>query len=194
MQGTRGFFRRMYPYIRAALAVLRAKRDPAKSILTTAATDHRAWPWDTDMYGELNNGRILTLGELGRWGLAREIGLLGALKRRSGALAIAGVSVRYRRRIPVMARYRIETRALGWDAKFIYLDVSMWMGETAANQALLRTAVVTKNGTVPPAEIAAELGHDAPSPPLPDWVHAWIDAEARRPWPPISVLAIDSAV
>lgn len=179
----------MYPYIRAALAVLRARRQPGTTILKTAQTHHRAWPWDTDIYGELNNGRILTLGELGRWGLAKEIGLLGALKDRKAALAIAGVSVRYRKRIPIFARYRIETRPLGWDARFLYLDVSMWMGETAANQALLRTAAVNKNGVIPPAELAASLGHEGPSPALPDWVEAWCAAEATRPWPPISVLA-----
>ncbi|MEO1238134.1 MAG: acyl-CoA thioesterase [Pseudomonadota bacterium] len=181
----------MYPYIRAGLAVLSAKYDPDASIFTPAVTHHRAWPWDTDMYGELNNGRILTLGELGRWGMARRVGLLRALKRRRAAMAIAGVSVRYRRRIPLFARYRIETRALGWDARFFYLDVSMWLGDLAANQALLRTAFVGRDGVIPVPQIVHELGHDGPSPALPDWVTAWTDAEATRPWPPISALAMD---
>lgn len=178
----------MYPYLRAGLAAWQAKRDPSASILSTAATYHRAWPWDTDMYGELNNGRILTLGELGRWGLAKRIGLLEALKRRKAAMAIAGASVRYRRRIPVFARYRIETRCLGWDERFFYLDVSMWMGDMACNQVLLRAAFVNKGGVIPPTELAPELGHSGPSPVLPDWVEAWKSAEATRPWPPISVL------
>lgn len=183
----------MYPYIRTALAILGSTYDPDASIFSTAATYHRAWPWDTDVYGELNNGRILTLGELGRWGLARRVGLLQALKRRQAALAIAGASVRYRKRIPLMTRYRIETRVLGWDERFFYLDVSMWMGETAANQALLRTAFVGRDGVIAPIEIVRDLGHSGPSPALPDWVLAWKDAEAQRPWPPKSVLAIDSA-
>jgi hypothetical protein len=37
---------------------------------------------------------------------------------------------------------------------------------------------------VPVAEFLAELGLPDESPPLPAWVHAWIDAEATRPWPP----------
>ena len=184
----------MYPYVRAALAVLSTKHDPEASIFTPAVTYHRAWPWDTDMYGELNNGRILTLGELGRWGMARRVGLLQSLKKRRAAMAIAGASVRYRRRIPLFTRYRIETRALGWDGRFFYLDVSMWMGDEAANQALLRTAFVGRGGVIDPGEVSAELGHEGPSPTLPDWVLAWTEAEATRPWPPISVLTIDRAV
>lgn len=144
------------------------------------------------MYGELNHGRILTLSELGRWGLAREIGMLGALRRRRAGFAIAGISVRYRRRIPLMARYRIETRPLSWDEKFLYLDISMWMGDTAANQAVVRCAIVNRDGVVSPAEIAAELGHPGTAPDLPQWVTAWIEAEATRPWPPRSVLAMDT--
>lgn len=174
----------MYPYLRMGRALLTARRVPGKTILGTSVTHHRAWPWDTDMYGELNNGRILTLMELGRWGLAVEIGLLQAMRKRRAGFAVAGVSVRYRRRIPLFARYRIETRPLGWDEKFLYIDQSMWMGDVAANQMLLRAAIVGKSGTIPPAEFAAELGHEGPSPVLPAWVENWIEAEATRVWPP----------
>jgi len=177
----------MYPYLRTAAALLRARRVPGKTLLGTTVTRHRAWPWDTDIYGELNNGRILTLFELGRWGLAAEIGLLKEMRRRRAAFAVAGVSVRYRRRVPLWAHYRVETRPLGWDERFLYIDQSMWMGDVAANQMLLRAAIVGPGGTIPPAEIAAALGHRGPSPELPDWVRNWIAAEATRPWPPAPV-------
>lgn len=136
------------------------------------------------MYGELNNGRILTLLELGRWELAVESGLLQEMRRRRAAFAVAGVSVRYRRRVPLFARYRVETRPLGWDERFLYIDQSMWMGDVAANQMLLRAAIVGPDGTIPPGEIASALGVEAASPPLPDWASAWIEAENTRPWPP----------
>ncbi|MDJ1008245.1 MAG: acyl-CoA thioesterase [Paracoccaceae bacterium] len=174
----------MYPYLRMGLALARSRRVRGKSIFGTAVTHHRAWPWDTDMYGEINNGRILTLMELGRWGLAVESGLLQAMRQRRAGFAVAGVSVRYRRRVPLFARYRIETRPLGWDARFFYIDQSMWMDEVAANQALIRAAIVSRDGTIPPADIAADLGHDEPSPELPPWVGNWISAETTRPWPP----------
>lgn len=169
------------------LILLRTRRVPGKGLLDTAVTHHRAWPWDTDMYGELNNGRILTLMELGRWGLAKETGLLAAMRRRKAGFAVAGVSVRYRRRVPTFARYRIETRPLGWDERFLYIEQTMWMGETAAHNMLLRAAFVTKTGTLPPADMVADLGETGPPPDLPVWVQNWIAAEATRPWPPAPV-------
>lgn len=174
----------MYPYLRMALTLFSARRVPGQSAFAPLVTHHRAWPWDTDMYGELNNGRILTLSELGRWRYSVEVGLLSELRRRRAGFAVAGVSVRYRRRVPLWARYRLETRFLGWDERFIYTDQSMWLGETAANQILLRAAFVSREGTIPPAEIAAALGIDGTSPAMPGWVQNWIEAEATRPWPP----------
>ena len=32
--------------------------------------------------------------------------------------------------------------------------------------------------------VMRELGLDRESPPLPEWIRAWIDAEVTRPWPP----------
>ena len=67
----------MYPYIRSIHALLSARKLPAMALYDTHVSQHRAWPWDTDMFGELNNGRILTLFELGRWQMAVRLGIFG---------------------------------------------------------------------------------------------------------------------
>lgn len=139
------------------------------------------------MYNELNHGRILTLFEINRWELAMRMGLIGYLFKNKLGFTVAGVSVRYRRRVPLGAKYRIETRPLGWDHKFIYIEQQMWMGDTACNQLLLRTAFLGRNGVIPPTQAATDLGQNPQSPPLPDWVTEWIAAETARPWPPVSV-------
>ena len=42
-----------------------------------------------------------------------------------------------------------------------------------------------RKGIVPPAQVVRAMGQDIVSPPLPDWVQAWIAAEGARPWPPV---------
>jgi hypothetical protein len=49
---------------------------------------------------------------------------------------------------------------------------------------LLRSAVVSKDGIVPPQKLVDALGEVMESPALPGWVQAWIAADATRPWPP----------
>jgi hypothetical protein len=50
---------------------------------------------------------------------------------------------------------------------------------------LARLAVTDDKGIVAPAELLRAMGADPASPPLPDWVQAWIAADATRPWPPM---------
>lgn len=97
---------------------------------------------------------------------------------------VAGNSVRYRRRIRAFDRLTMISRILGWDARFAYVDHSLWKGRECANQLLTRMAFVSAEGIVAPTAVMAKLGHEGPGPTLPDWVAAWIAAEAQRPWPP----------
>ena len=66
----------MYPYIRAAWMMWRGRSMPKIDLYDTLFSYLRACPWDTDMFGELNNGRILTLFELGRWQSLMRMGIL----------------------------------------------------------------------------------------------------------------------
>ena len=174
----------MYPYIRSIHALVRARKHPPLGLFDTHVSHHRAWPWDTDMFGELNNGRILTLFELGRWESTVRLGLLKPFLSGKHTLAVAGVSVRYRKRIPIFQKYRMQTRMLGYDARFFYVDQSMWQGDTAMNQMLLRAAIRDTSGTVPPRDFLERMGKPTEQPGLPDWVQAWMEADHTRPWPP----------
>jgi acyl-CoA thioesterase FadM len=174
----------MYPVIRLALAMSRARRMGPMQVTAEHRSAHLCLPWDLDVFAEMNNGRVLTLYDLGRFGLGERIGLTAALRRRKWGLAVAGASVRYRRRVTAFARIDMATRVVAWDARFFYIVQSMWVGGDCASQALLRTAVTARGRAIPSAELAAELGIDPTSPEPPDWVAAWIAAEATRPWPP----------
>ena len=98
---------------------------------------------------------------------------------------MAGVSVRYRRRIRTFDRFQMRSRCVGWDDKFVYIDQSMWLGETCAGQALYRSAIVGRDGIVSPAQVVAGMTDAPVDMKLPDWVQAWINADAKRPWPPM---------
>ena len=59
----------------------------------------RCRPWDLDMFMEMNNGRVLTLYDLGRFDLSIRSGLWDTLRAQRWGLAVAGSSVRYRKRV-----------------------------------------------------------------------------------------------
>lgn len=177
----------MYPFLRLAATMLRARRAAPMGLTDAATIRLRCWPWDCDMFGEMNNGRILTLFDLGRFDAGERFGLSAMLKREGWGLAVAGSSTRYRKRILPMAKVEMRTRLVGWDdpGRFFYLVQEMWVGDACACQALLRTAVTARGrGAIPTEEVMAALGRSEPSPALPPWVAAWAEADATRPWPP----------
>ena len=174
----------MYPYFRALYFMAKARKMPELGIYDMHVSTHRAWPWDTDLFGELNHGRILTLLELDRWAATVRIGVMKHVIKERLMFPVAGISVRYRKRIPTWTKYRVQTRFIGFDERFTYAEQSMWQGDTCMNQLLLRAAIKDKNGTMSPGEFLERTGYDTNRPPLPEWAQNWIDAEATRPWPP----------
>lgn len=176
----------MYPFVRMAKEFVLHGRAGSLPVWGTHVSRHICWPWDLDPWVELNNGRTLTLFDLGRLPLARRIGLLGALRRNGWGITVAGVSVRYRARIKLFDRFEMRSRGVGHDGRFLYIEQSMWKGETCTTQALIRSAVTGPKGIVPPEQVLAAMGVQTGAVDLPDWVNAWIAAEAQRPWPPVA--------
>lgn len=180
----------MYPFARLAWQLWRHRADPPLALMGEHRSRHRCWPWDLDVFGELNNGRVLTFYDLGRLPWSRRIGLAPALRANGWGVAVAGASVRYRRRVHAGDRLVMRTRALGWDARFLYSEQALWLesgrwrGECASH-VLIRSAATDRRGLVTPDRLLAAMGHGGPSPPLPPYARAWVEAEGARPWPPM---------
>ena len=175
----------MYPFLRMAKEVMLARRAGPLPLGQAHVSRHLCWPWDLDLWVELNNGRTLTLMDLGRIPMFIRSGLTATIRRHGWGITVAGVSVRYRRRIRAFERFTLQSRILGWDERFLYVEhVIRKRGGEAATQALYRIAATCPEGILPAPRLAEAAGFGAQSPALPAWVRAWIEAEAVRPWPP----------
>ena len=174
----------MYPFVRMLKELWTSSRATPLGLTDAHISHHICWPWDLDMWAELNNGRTLTIYDLGRIPLAVRTGLGASVRRRGWGITVAGNTLRYRRRVRMFDRLEMHSRCIGWDAKFIYMEQSLWRDGDCTSHMLLRSAVTCGKGIVPPSEVLADLGVTAVSPVLPEWVDAWIAADATRPWPP----------
>lgn len=176
----------MYPFLRLGKEVLKYRSAPSLPVTGTHVSHHRIWPWDLDPWNELNNGRTLTIYDLGRLPLINRTGLAALLRQQGWGITVAGNSTRYRRRLQLFQKVEMRSRCIGWDARFFYLEQAMYRGGDCANHLLIRSAVIdiAARKMVPTAEVAAAMPGQPASPPLPDWVRAWAEADAQRPWPP----------
>lgn len=175
----------MFPFIRLAKEVLKFRNAPHLKIGEAHISHHICWPWDLDFALELNNGRTLSLLDLARIPMFIRSGMFSMVRREGWSVAMAGVIVRYRRRIKAFDRFETQSRVIGWDKRFVYVEQSIWKtnGE-CANQAIYRVAIAGKDGIVDPHHLATLLDVDPQSPEMPAWINTWIEAEDTRPWPP----------
>ncbi len=174
----------MYPFVRMAFELSRHRKSDRLTLGETHVTPIRIWPWDIDPFMELNNGRQLTLMDLGRFGTLQRLSVPRLLRENGWWGAVAGSTVRYRRRITVFQKLQLRSRILGWDDRFIYFEQALWRKDECCAHAVIRIAVTGGKGIVPTPQIAKAFDFPSESPVMPDWVQAWARAEQIRTWPP----------
>jgi len=174
----------MYPFIRLAFHTLKVRKLKELSIYDTHNCHVRIQPQDLDIFNELNNGRILTLFDLGRLPFGYRVGLMRVMKQNRWGLTMAGASVRYRSRVRLFEKVKISTTAVGRDERFVYIIQTMWRGDQATSNIVYRSALTSKDGIVPTQKVMEALGYPEWNPKMPKWVQNWITAEGTRDWPP----------
>lgn len=174
----------MYPFIRLLTTSFRARRATAVAPGELCESTIICMPWDIDMFLEMNNGRVLTLYDLGRFNLAIRTGLAKILKTNRWGLVVAGCSVRYRRRIRMFDKVTMRTQVVAVEGRWFYIEQSMWVKGQPASSILLRTGVTSKGKTIDGNEVIKAMNAQDWKPEVSDWVRSWIDSEETRPWPP----------
>lgn len=175
----------MFPFIRLANTYRLCRKEGPMDFLGTHVSEHICWPWDLDLFLELNNGRTLMLYDLGRMSLGFRSGLFKVLQEQKWSMTVAGSCIRYRRRVRGFDRFTMRSRLTTWDDRFLYMEQSMWRKGECTSHVLIRMAITDQNGLVPTARAFAALPDPQERPPMPDWIAAWAKAENQRPWPPM---------
>lgn len=174
----------MYPLIRFFHVMIRGRWRSKLAPGEESVLPMTAWPWDCDMFMEINNGRHLTLFDLGRFDYGVRSGLMTILKQKKWGLVVAGSTIRYRRRLTPFQRYKLHTRLVGRDERWFYFVQTTVHEGTACSSALLRTGVTAKGRVIPTQDVAEAMGYPEWHPELPGWVARWAEADSTRPWPP----------
>ncbi len=179
----------MYPFIRltttTAKSIYQTIKGDTLAITDTSTVHYRCNINDIDNFMEMNNGRILTLFDLGRTDFAIRTGLGKKLLAQRWGLVVAGSTVQYRKRIRLFNKVAIRTRLVAVDERWFYVEQVMMVNSKPCSHALLRTGVTNlKDGrVVETAKVLDALAMADFKLPPNDFVQAWIDADKMREFP-----------
>ncbi len=144
----------------------------------------RVLPTDLDTSAHLNNGRYLTLMDLGRLDIVVRSGLWRAVLRHKWTPVASAIKIRFRRELRLFQRFEIATRIVAWDAtsvvmeqQFIFKDGPR--SEQIAAHALFKGGLYDRalSRFVPIERLMSEVGFQAESPPLTPEVDAFLKAD-----------------
>jgi acyl-CoA thioesterase FadM len=143
-------------------------------------------PNDIDAMLHMNNGRYLTVMDLGRVDLMIRTGLFRLVVRNGWTPIVGTATISFRREMRLLQAYLLETRIAGWNGQLAIMEQKFFLasGPRASEVAaigLVRVGLYdrARHSFVPPTEIMEALGVAAESPPLAPEMTALVELEDK---------------
>lgn len=142
------------------------------------------WPNDLDLNGHMNNGRYLSIMDIGRMDWVLRLGIAGYVIRNKYIPVLSASAMRYRLPLLPFQKYDLTTRIICWDEKWVFMEHRFIIrggkkdGAVAAI-GLVKGSFFSKQtrGTIPTGEILTAIGEVLESPAMPDYISKWKDSE-----------------
>lgn len=138
------------------------------------STSFRVLPTDIDVYGHMNNGRYLSISDLGRFDLLKRSGLWRQLRARGWYPVVASSTITYRKSLEPWQKFAIESRFLGVDERDVFLEQRfVARGEIYAKLFVRGRFLQKSGGHVPMDDLLSLLGDRPITFEVPPWVRDW---------------------
>jgi acyl-CoA thioesterase FadM len=160
-------------WLRLIWMLLTVWRRRQVSILEASTLHMAVMPNDLDFNGHVNNGRFLTLADIGRMDFVLRSGAAKAAFRMR-ALPIVGDSLaKFRRDLKLFERFDIRTRLIGWDDKWTFMEHRFLRHGRVLGVVVIRGLFKGPQGPISPGDFLQAMGLQVAPPALPDWVQDW---------------------
>lgn len=137
----------------------------------------RVLPNDLDLNLHLNNGRFLSIMDLGRLDLLLRTDLGKVLWSHRWQPLVGGVNIRYKQSLMPFQRYRLRTKVIGWDQKWFYIEQRFQRGNRVIAVGLVKALFRGNRRNVPPQEVLKLVHVNIDPPEMPEMVKRWLSME-----------------
>lgn len=144
----------------------------------------RVWPTDLDLSLHMNNGRYLTIMDIGRLDFMVRTGLWRPLLKNGWTPIASGIAIRFRRELRLFDRFELETRLLAWSEVTVVMEQILRFSSgprsgQVASRALFKGGLYDRQtkAFLPIARLMKEIGAEVEPPPLTPDVEAFLKAD-----------------
>ncbi|MDH5517184.1 MAG: thioesterase family protein [Gammaproteobacteria bacterium] len=105
---------------------------------------------DLDLNRHMNNGRFLTIMDLGRMDLLSRTGTLKQAMKQRWMPIVGTASIDFQRPLKLWQRYELHSRIYAWDEKWIYLEQTFISRGKLIAKARIKGLLRGKDGNIAP--------------------------------------------
>jgi acyl-CoA thioesterase FadM len=134
---------------------------------TTLRLRFRTWLHDLDTNLHMNNGRYLTLMDLGRVQLMIRAGMIPFILRHKWMPVVGESHLWHRRSLAPFQAFDLQTEVIAADEKWIYIQHKFFAGNELMAVGTIKGLFKKPGGTVPQRELFAAMGWPFPTAPVP---------------------------
>ena len=133
----------------------------------------RVLPTDLDVNLHMNNGRYLTLMDLGRYDLMVRMGLWKHARKHGWMPVLSAANVVFRRELRLFQKFDLDSRLLWWSGTHVLMEHRLLTSSADGSRVLAAKAIMhggfyerANRRFVPASEVLAALGTDVEPPAL----------------------------
>lgn len=126
---------------------LKAKQPAKHDFFDTVKRSFRVGLTDIDFNMHINNANYLRFMERSRWDHPVQTGTFQTMMENKLNFIVAGIEISYIREIRLFTRFDVETRYIGWDDKYFYMEQRLTVDGKIHAYAVVK-AVFVQSGTV----------------------------------------------
>ena len=169
-------------YLRFLMLLLTRIRVPNKiDVFDTCRTKFRVYPLDLDLNLHMNNGRYLSIMDLGRFDLMLKAGIFWRLMARGYYPVVVSESIRFRKSLGLFDGFELLTIIESWDEKDLFIrQTFLHKGQVIATGYIKgRFRQRGRKGSVTTAELFELTGKSFNGPRLSDLARSQNAVEAE---------------
>ncbi len=151
-------------YFRLIYLLLKSWGKTPIAPLATSVIHMKVLPNDLDINFHMNNGRFLTIMDLGRMDLLKRTGTLGLAVKNKWMPIVGTATIDFLRPLKLWQSYQLHTQITHWDDKWFYLEQVFYSRNKVMAKGTIKGLLRAKSGNVSPQAIMEKLSPGIVSP------------------------------
>lgn len=128
---------------------------------------------DIDFNMHINNARYMVFMERARWDHPVQTGTWDLMFKEKLNFIVAGIEMGYIREIRLGKKFEVESRYLGWDEKYLYLEQRFIADGKIHAYGMVKAVFLQKGKMATPENVAKILGITHAPDALPEHMELW---------------------